>query len=190
MIIADTHILVKDPVVFHGWEDSQVPPNATRNGVTAPTFEGGFKGNANFYTLNFVHTQADEVFFTVQFPHARKLISQIHPHVHFAPYAALGNGTYAARWKLEYYLADIAGVMGSIQTVTMDYTWTNEKQWYHLMAVPAAMIDVTAGISAIMECRLYRDNTVTNNFAGKLTLLGFDIHYQYDTYGSRLVAEK
>jgi hypothetical protein len=46
---------------------------------------------------------------------------------------------------------------------------------------PSSFID---GLSSMIHCRLYRDNTVANNFAGKLTILEFDMHYEIDGFGS------
>lgn len=190
MIIADTYLLVKDPVVFHGWEDSQVPAASQRVGVTAPTYEGGFKGDANQYVLNFVHNQADEILFTVQIPHSRKMNSLIFPHCHISPFESTGAGAHAAQFIFKYYIASIDAAFGSVQTVTMTKAWSGEGQWYHYVAEPAAGISLDTEISSILVGRLYRDNTVTNNFAGKITLLSFDIHYQTDTYGSRLESTK
>jgi hypothetical protein len=46
---------------------------------------------------------------------------------------------------------------------------------------PSSFID---DLSSMLHCRLYRDNTVGNNFAGKLTFLEFDLHYEIDGFGS------
>ena len=35
-----------------------------------------------------------------------------------------------------------------------------------------------------LKCRLYRDNTVTNNIASAVTFLYFDIHVEIDSLGS------
>jgi hypothetical protein len=166
------------------WDDSQVPATAVRpSGTLPPTWEAGFKGNANMFCLNFVNTQADEIFFNVQLPHARKTNSLIYPHVHFTPFAALGAGTYAGQFILEYYYAGPEAVaFSAIQTKTLTKTWSNEQQWVHMMASVAGY-SLDSPISTILACRLYRDNTVANNFAGKLTYLGFDIHVEIDTPG-------
>jgi len=162
------------------WEDSQVAATSVKLGVTAPTWEGGFKGDGDMYCLNFVHNQADEVLFTVQLPHARKLTSLVYPHVHFTPYAALGAGTYAGQFILKYYYGLIGGSFSALQTITMTKNWTGEQQWVHFIA-DTTPYSLAAGISTVLQCRLYRDNTVGNNFAGKLSFLGFDFHLEIDT---------
>lgn len=168
-----------------GYEDSYVPAFNYRAGVPAPTIDTGFNGDAVTTAINMVHTQADEVQFDYQLPHSMDGV-KIYPHVHFTPYVALGAGTYAAQFILSYYWAAIDGAFSAVQTYTVTKTWTNEKQWYHLIAGNVNGIDVSSfGISAILKCRLYRDNTVANNFAGKLTYLGADYHYRPNTFGSR-----
>lgn len=168
-----------------GWEDSMVPMHAARpSGTTPPTWENGFKGDNNIFALNFIHTQADEVQLNVQLLHSREVNSLIYPHVHFSPFTALGNGTYACRFVFEWYYAAITGTFSSKQTTNLEATWTNEKQWVHLLANPASGVSINTGISSILHGRLYRDNTIGDNFGGKLSYLGFDIHYAIDSLGS------
>jgi hypothetical protein len=174
-----------------GWEDSMVPLHAVRpSGTSPPTWENGFKGDANMFALNFVHNQADEIFFTVQLQHSREVNSLIYPHVHFSPFAALGVGTYACRFILKWYYASIGGAFSAEQTTNLEATWTAEEQWVHKLANPAAGISFNSGISTVIHARLTRDNTITNNFAGKLSYLGFDIHYAIDSLGSHLEQTK
>ena len=175
---------------FHGsakgYEDSQVPPITTRVGAVAPTTDNDFRGDGNYKSVNFVHTQADEVQFQIQLPHSYDG-RFLYPHVHFSTYTALGAGTYAAQFILEYYVAPINDQFPATPaTYTMTKTWTAEKRYYHFIAAGTAPLDATLwGLSTILYCRLYRDNGVANNFGGKVTLLGFDIHYVIDSIGSR-----
>lgn len=168
-----------------GWEDSMVPVHAARpSGTTPPTWESGFKGDANCFALNFVHNQADEIQLTIQFPHSREVNSLIYPHVHFSPYSALGAASHACRFIFEFYYAAITGTFSAKQTVNLEATWATEDQWVHKLANPASGVSINTGISSVLHGRLYRDNTIANNFAGKLTYLGFDIHYAIDSVGS------
>lgn len=168
------------------WNDFMIGSELTRIGTVAPTDETGFRGDVNMYSRNFVHTQADEVQFKLQLPHDWKEGSTIHPHVHFSPWVAGGTNN-SVKFILSYYWADIDEQFpASPATTTMTKTWTGDKQWYHLIA--DADTDITASgqtFSSMLVCRLYRDNTVTNNLAGKIAFLEFDIHYQIDIIGSR-----
>lgn len=168
------------------FEDLRVDAISTRTGVIAPTDETGFRGDANHYVRNFVHNQADEIQFTVQMPHAWEIGTVIYPHVHFSPWTT-STGTQAAKFILEYYVSDFDKQFpSSPATLPLTKTWSVNQQWYHLIAGNASGIDLTGyNVSSLLKCRLYRDNTVTNNFANKLTILYFDIHYKVNSLGSR-----
>lgn len=169
------------------FDDLRVEGMTTRVGTVAPTDGTGFRGDANHQTRNFVHTQADEVQFLVQMPHAWKggTGSVLEAHVHFMPTTSTA-GDQAVKFVLEYYWANVNGQFpASPATYPMTYTWSGDKQWYHCIADGSGGIALTDGaLSAILKCRLYRDNTVTNNLAAAVTFLYFDIHYEVDAFGS------
>jgi len=169
------------------WDDLRVDGLSTRVGVVAPTDETGFRGDNNFYARNFVHTQADEIQFQVQFPHDWAGGTLISPHVHFSPWITGTASVQAVKFILEYYWANVYDDFpASPSTYSMEYTWTGSKQWSHLIAEHSSGdLDASGySFSNIMKCRLYRDNTVANNLAGKATFLYFDIHYQRDSFGT------
>jgi len=168
------------------WEDLRVDGLNTRVGVVAPTDETGFRGNNNFYARNFVHTQADEVQFQVQFPHNMAAGSTVSPHFHFSPWITGTQDVQAVRFILEYYWASLHEEFTTGSSHAMSYTWTGSNQWVHLIADDeSGDLDTSGkGLSSIMKCRLYRDNTVANNLAGKVTFLYFDVHYEVDSFGS------
>lgn len=167
------------------YEDLRIDGLSTRTGVVAPTDEVGFRGNSNFYSRNFVHNQADEVQFSVQLPHAWKEGGELFPHVHFSPWIT-NTGAGACQFIMEYYFANVGDVYPTPPlTYTMTKTWSGSQQWYHLIALNATPITTTLKtISSVMKCRLYRDNTVSNNLAGKVALLYIDFHYEVDSFGS------
>nr|DAR57089.1 MAG TPA: hypothetical protein [Caudoviricetes sp.] len=170
------------------YEDTQVPTTTQRTGTVAPTLTTGFRGNASFQQLLFVNTQADEVQFTVQMPHAWRTGSTVYPHVHFCPAVNIADGSYAVKFILEYYWANInvqygadAGSFAMTKTFTVA---SNDHIWKHMLATNSAGLTVSAGISSIIVCRLYRDNTVGSNYGQSVAMLGFDIHFDKDSIGS------
>lgn len=167
------------------YEDLRIDGTSARLGVVAPTVETGFRGDANHQAVNFVHNQADEVQFNVQLPHAWNEGSTIYPHVHFAPWAT-NAGAAAVRFVLEYYVANVDGTFpASPGTIQLTKTWTGSAQWKHQIASNDNGVDMTGlTLSSVLKCRLYRDNTVTNNLADKVTFLYFDIHYEVNAFGS------
>lgn len=168
------------------FEDLRVEGLSARTGVVAPTTEVGFRGDNAYLSTNLVHNQADELQFAVQMPHGWAAGTPIYPHVHFAPWIA-NEGAGAARFILAYYVANVdVQFPSSPATYTMTKTWSGDQQWVHLLALNATPI-TTSGwtLSSILKCRLYRDNTVANNLAGRVALLYFDIHVEMDAFGSR-----
>ncbi len=139
----------------------------------------------NFYSRNLVHNQADEVQFSVQMPHAWRAGSGIYPHVHMAPWAS-STGSQTAQFQLECYNADVGDTFPAVAaSYEMSTTWTTDKQWAHLIAGNDQALAMTGlELSSILKCRLYRDNTVGGNYANKVSLLYFDIHYEVDAFGS------
>lgn len=170
------------------WNDSMVSPTTQRLGVIAPTLETGFRRDANFQMLSFVSTQDDEVQFTVQMPHTWKTGTTIYPHVHFTPEANIADGTYNVQFILEYYWISIGSqfpASPSTYTMTKQFTVSsNNHVWVHMMAVGTGADGTGKGISSILQCRLYRDNSVGSNYSDKVAMLGFDIHYEIDGFGS------
>lgn len=167
------------------FDDLRVDGLNTRAGVIAPTDEVGFRGNSAFQVRNFVHNQADEVQFDIQYPHHWQEGGIVEPHVHFSPWITGTQAVQAAKFILEYYWANVNGTFpASPSTYEMVYTWTGSNQWDHRIADGNGITGTGFGLSSIMKCRLYRDNTVTNNLAGKVTFLYFDVHYNVDGFGS------
>jgi len=170
------------------WDDSQVPATTQRTGVVAPTLATGFRGNAGFQMLTMVNNQADEVQFTVQLNHEIALNSLIRPHIHYSPTVNVADGSYAVKFILEYYWADInAQFPAGPATYEMTDTFTvasNNHIWKHLIASNVTDITMDKAVSSILVCRLYRDNTISNNYPQPVAMLSFDIHYQKDSYGS------
>ena len=165
------------------FDDLRVEGATARAGLVAPNDTTGFRGDANHQVRYLRESQADEVQFYVQFMHAMKVGAACYPHVHFTPSS---TATGAAKFILEYYWANAGGQFpASPGTYAMTKTWGTDQQWYHLVAVGASPLTLTdVNISAIMKCRLYRDNTVDGNYAASLALLYFDIHVEIDTLGS------
>lgn len=170
---------VGDATVF---DDLRVEGATARVGAVAPTDGTGFRGDANHQMRTFVHTQADEVQFYVQFMHGLKVGSTCYPHVHFMP---VTTGTGVVKFVLEYYWANVNGQFpGTPGTYPMTYAIGANKQWYHLIADGAGLTLANVGLSAIMKCRLYRDNTVGSNLAAAVAFLYFDIHVELNSLGS------
>lgn len=170
-----------------GWEDLRIDGLSTRVGSVAPTDETGFRGSASFASRNFVHNQADEVQFSVQMPHSWKVESAVWPHAHISPWIT-NTGTVTVSLVFDCYDASIGSAFPAASTLyTVTSSWNGNAQWKHLLAGGVSAYSMNGmTLSSVQKCRLYRDNTVSGNLAGKIALLYIDWHYEVDTpAGSR-----
>jgi hypothetical protein len=172
------------------FDDLRIDSLSWRSGAISPSVDTGFAGDADHTVINFVHTQADEIQFPVQLPHSWKEGSTVFPHFHYAVYPTVADGTYNVRFILEFYYADIGEsfLTNAKQTFIITGTFTsvsNNKRYVHAIAENLTGVSMTNfKISNVWNCRLYRDNTVANNFPGKISGLYFDIHFEVDSTGS------
>lgn len=168
------------------YDDILTSTYSARTGTPAPTIGTGFRGDNNILHTTFINTQADEQQFDIQFPHGWAVGTTFYPHVHFCP-AAAGGANNAVRFILGYRFAGINEQFPAAEsTYEMTKTWNGDKSWYHYIADNAAGLSIPTGnISAIMKCRVYRDNSVTNNMAAAVSILYYDWHIEIDTLGSR-----
>lgn len=165
------------------FDDLRVEGATARVGAVAPTDGTGFRGDAAHQMRTFIHTQADEIQFYVQFMHGLKIGAKCYPHVHFMP---VTTGTGVVKFVLEYYWANYSSQFpASPGTLALTYTIPSNEQWYHKIADSASGLILTGvNLSGIMKCRLYRDNTVGSNLAAAVAFLYFDIHVEIDAMGS------
>lgn len=174
------------------WDDYMIPGTAVKTtGNSPPGLLGGFAGNAalDLYAFDGVNT-LEQVFFTVQMPHAWKQGSTIKPHVHFSPTHTNGADTNerVVRFSLEYTWTNINGTFGASATLQLDSDpfAPNTSQWQHLLCKNATGIDGTGKtLSSMLVCRLYRDPAdAADTYPQDVAFLQFDIHYEIDSLGS------
>lgn len=184
------------PIGLETYDDLRIDALSARSGVVAPTTEGGFAGDANILSTNFVSNQADEIQFPVQFPHSYKEGSHCHPHIHYSPFDNVADGTYNVKFILEFYWCNVNDKFTTLGKQTFEMsdsivTVSNNRKWDHLIARNVSDLVMTGfKISNVWKCRLYRDNTVANNFPGKISLTYFDIHIEQDSEGSEFEFSK
>ena len=181
------------------WNDLMVYPDATtRGGSKTPVWGGqaatAFKKNSGgtsqgVFLWMFSATDEQEIYFCVQIPHCYKLGSAIYPHVHWTTATGTPSGTNVV-WGLEY---SVVAIGGSFPLTNIIYSntvisaiGTPAGTGQHLINSFPSISGTGIGISTIMVCRLFRAVTDTNDtFANEVGFLGFDIHYESDTQGSR-----
>jgi len=176
------------------WDDLMVYPDATtKSGSYSPSWArfGQNGSSQGVFLWMFSPTTEQELYFTVQIPHSYKLGTTIYPHVHWTTTTGTPSGTNVV-WGLEYTIMKISGTFSTTTTIitanTVISTPTSTAQ--HLITSFGGIASGTTpneiGISTVLICRLYRKAVDTNDtFDNSVGLLGFDIHYERDTEGSR-----
>jgi hypothetical protein len=160
-------------------------------GASPPDFAAGFAGDATLevYYFDGINTM-EQIFFSVQMPHAWKQGSTIYPHVHFSPASTNGGDTASrvVRFILEYTWANIHETFGASASLNLDSApfVPNASQWKHLLAVNASGIDAAGKtLSSMLLCRLYRDPAdAADTYPQDVAFLQFDVHYEIDALGS------
>lgn len=194
----NTEIEADGTLKFNGnatvWEDLQMPATAAgAQGGKVPDwadFRGGIK------TWAFANNNAsseDELYFTVQIPHAWKEGSAIEPHIHVSPETAPG-ADQAVVWKLEYVWANYTSAFpASSTTLTATTTVTGSDDHRHLITSFGSITPDanTNKISSVLVCRLYRNSSdAADTYTGRIFLVSLDFHFEKDTEGSRVQYSK
>ena len=177
------------------WNDLMVFPDATTKGGSNPPVWGpAFKKNAagtsqGVYLWMFSPTVEEALYITVQIPHDYKVGSDLHPHVHWTTATGTPSGSNVV-WGLEYTLVAVGGTFPNTVIITSNTlipecgTPTGTGQ--HLISPFSAVSGAGLGISSVIICRLFRAaGDAADTFPAAAGLLGFDIHYEQDTQGSR-----
>jgi hypothetical protein len=180
------------------WNDLMVYPDATsRGGSKSPVWGGAssncFKNNGagsqGVFLWMFAANNEQEVYFTIQLPHSYKLGTDIFPHVHWTTSTGTPSGSNVV-WGLEYTVIAIGGAFLNTKIIyagsVIPSIGTPTGIGQHLINSFAPINSSGLGISTILVCRLFRATDQTSDtFSNEIGFLGFDVHYQLDTFGSR-----
>ena len=173
------------------FDDLSVPVFSTSSGSSQPPTISKVKDNGSgsqgVFTFSFSPTTEQELYFTVQMPHAWKEGSNIMPHVHWTTATDL-NGN-KVRWGLEYTWVNVASVYGNTTIIYgEDPIAANGAvtAYEHAITDLGAITATGKTLSSILVCRIFRDATAgTDNYASGAFLLSIDFHYEKDAWGSR-----
>jgi len=177
------------------WDDYVVPlgPNNWRGTSNNPTLTQLFtdgSGSQGVYAS--VFSDGDEAIVTVQLPHGYKEGSDIRPHIHFMCTSDVDPSDNFGI-EFEYTWTNIGSDFPANSTLeTNDIpTGVDTDNMHQLANITAAAIDGTGkGISSVLLCRIKRVAASGDNYAGGVAIMDFDIHYEVDTIGSRLIVTK
>jgi hypothetical protein len=174
------------------WEDLRVPLTTTKLAGNDPSFEvfqddGGGPATRGVWAYAFVHNATKEVFFECQIPHSYAEVSNIYPHVHWAPSTA-DAGT--VRWGLEYTWANIDAAFPTTTIIYVNDDAAGTAKT-HQVASFSNIAGAGQTISSMLACRLFRDTASgDDDYDYKAFLLEFDFHIQVDSLGSDAESSK
>jgi len=179
------------------WEDLRIAAESTRAGGTKDPDFAVFKtdgsGSQGVFLLWFDKATEEELYFSVQLPHAWKQGSDLYPHVHWTP-AANGGANECVRWGLEYTWANVSGTFGDTTIIYTDATDGSTATVQgdesvvagkHYISAFDALDATDKTLSSMLVCRVFRDATdSTDDYNADAGLLEIDFHYQIDAFGS------
>ncbi len=173
------------------YDDLRVPVTSLKEkGLKMPewgVFTNNGAGSEGVYTFWFDKNTEEELFFTVQMPHAWKEGSDLHPHVHWVSKIS-GAGTVG--WGLEYTWINVLDVFGNSTIIygdTMIGGDTSVVGFKHYITPLGTINGGGKTLSSMLVCRIFRDATSSNStdsFGVDVGMLQFDFHFEIDSDGS------
>lgn len=158
------------------WDDLQFELTPTRVGSNS-------KPDFDFTNIGLLFPRNDPseiVYITVQFPHAWKEGSDIHPHVHCRQQFNL-----QAVFKMDYIWYNLGEAIPAVWTTLTMNTYSTAYTSGTISQIISGPTISGAGktISSILKLKLYRQDNV---YTGDILVDQFDIHIQVDAAGSEL----
>ncbi|MDD2798177.1 MAG: hypothetical protein PHV20_06245 [Bacteroidales bacterium] len=169
------------------WDDLRVSPDAVKAGANVTPLWADFANNIQLW--HFENAKIQSVTFLVQMPHNWKEGTTIYPHVHWAPQV---TGTGNVEWQFEYTWANLGTIFGSpitiVSSTSLAFLGGPEAKKVLITPFPSTGVGIDATgktLSSMMVCRLTRNGTATNDtYAGDAAFLGFDFHFEINSFGS------
>jgi hypothetical protein len=170
------------PTTFE-WDDIVIQGYNLGTGASAPDLIN-FTPIASMQIHGFDGgTTSEQVFAQVEIPHDWAEGTEIRPHIHWTPTnASAGN----VKWFMDYTIADVDGVFSGSQTLSV-VDAADGVAWKNQVAALGTINMTGYNISAHIIMRIYRNPAdAQDTYGSDAGLLTIGIHYQKDTFGSKL----
>jgi len=176
------------------WDDLRISITATKlAGAKDPgftVFKTNGAGSQGVFLYWFDAAAEEELYFTVQLPHAYMEGTDLHPHVHFVP-SVNGAAGQVVSWGLEYTWANLGDVFGNTNIIYANaHTPTDSvlTAGKHYLTEFAPIVGSGKTISSMLACRVFRNATgaggSTDSYGNDAGMLEIDFHMQKDSIGS------
>lgn len=155
-----------------GYEDLRFAPESLGKNLNQPD-PVTFIGNTIVYAFD--DTTDQQLYLSMQIPHAWLEGSTIYPHFHYSP---LTNNSGVVVWCFEYVWSNYEEKYNTTSTTLCTSDEIDKEQYWHKMTPFLNITDGQKTASSMIQARIYRDaNAPADNFTGDVGLLEFDIHY-------------
>lgn len=165
------------------WEDLRVPMTSTKLGGSKDPGFALFKDNGSasqgVFAYLFDKTSEEELYFSVQLPHAWQAGTALEPHVHWCP---IDTDAGTVVWGLEYTWASMGAAFGVTTIIKNTAQAAGGVAYMHKLADLGSMSGTGKDISSMIVCRIFRD-VASDNYNNDAALLEVDFHYRTDTPG-------
>jgi hypothetical protein len=174
----------KNPVP-PAWDDFVVPVTAVKAGaaIREPGFEKVGGGAQGVYSYQFDGAAEEEVFFSVQTPHAWDR-QNMDLHLHVAPGDDRGGtAVFGVEWISNGIGSQLASA-GTIATAALVIA-SDTHLMHRLCQLSTTNMIPTPTDSSVLLARVYRDVTATaDDYPGDVVLLSIDCHFRRTKLGS------
>jgi len=170
------------------WEDLRVSLERGKvAGGNVPTFAA--VNGTSIYAYHFAAN--DEIWFSVQMPHAWKLGTTIYPHLHWMPTTDV-DPSDNVRIILDYAWVNIGDDYPAPTTLTRDVPTGVNNAFNHRLHNfdDSGISGAGKTLSSVILCRFARGTAAADNYAGDIVGMEIDFHYEIDTVGSRQITTK
>lgn len=165
------------------YDDLRVPMTSTKlGGSKDPGFAQvrNTDSSQGVFAHLFDKATEEELYFSVQLPHAWKEESDIEPHVHWMP---TDTGTGSVVWGLEYVWANMDDAFGNTTITTASDAGAGTAYTHQYCSLGEIDGDGFSASSMIL-CRVYRDaGNAADTYDADAALLEIDFHYEIDKLG-------
>lgn len=165
-----------------GWDDFRFPATAVNPPglVSDPTYD---TTNVGFLFSAIADQRLDCI---AQMPHAWKVGSNIHPHIHWRPTSNIGGNV---EWQLKYAWSNNHGIQPAWTTTNVIATVSNSTGQQTLKEIKTTLGNIVppsgAKESSIIKFQILRLGSNTADTYGESTLFDeFDIHYYKEKAGT------
>ena len=180
--------MINSRKMFDSWEDLRAPAAAHRLFSPAGRITFDFANHGLSFAANATYA-ADYTLQIFQLSHTYRIGSSVEPHIHWEQ-----NQNQTPNWiaEVKWYNIGAAipvGLAGPYTLATNRVAWPGGS--IHQVTEGLTLINGTAGISSIIELRLYRDTANATGlfggadpYGGAALVKEVDIHFPMDASGS------